>query len=300
MQASDPFVLRHLQVDADGVAIHLVEGGAMEKPAVLFLHGWPECWVAFEQVMAGLASEARVVAIDLPGVGGSVDPPAAYDKRTLAGYVREVIAQLGLQHVTLVGHDVGGMIVYAFLQAWPAELARAVIMNTVIPGIDPWDDVERNPHIWHFAFHAVPRLPETLVEGRQEDYFNFFYDALSANRHGVASQARRAYAAAYARPQALHAGFEWYRAFAQDVRDNRAAHGQRVDTPLLYLRGEKEQGIELARYASGLRAAGMQALQTGTMGGSGHFAPDEQPRAVISALRSFMGFTGREDRRHAP
>lgn len=244
--------------------------------------------MAFEQVMAGLITEAHVVAIDLPGVGGSLDPSAACDKRSLAGYVREVIAQLGLQHVTLVGHDVGGMIVYAFLQAWPGELARAVIMNTVIPGIDPRDDVERNPHIWHFAFHAVPQLPETLVEGRQADYFNFFYDALSANRNGVGERARHAHAAAYARAQALHAGFEWYRAFPKDVRDNRDAHGQRVDTPLLYLRGEEEQGIELPRYVSGLRAAGMSSLQAGTIPDSGHFAPDEQPQAVVSALRSFM------------
>jgi pimeloyl-ACP methyl ester carboxylesterase len=288
MQASDPFVLRHLQVEVDGAGIHLVEGGPADKPALLFLHGWPECWVAFEQVMAGLAGEARVVAIDLPGVGDSVDPPNAYDKRTLAGYVRGVIAQLGLHHVTLVGHDVGGMIVYAFLQTWPGELARAVIMNTVIPGIDPWDDVERNPHIWHFAFHAVPQLPETLVEGHQADYFDFFYDALSASRNGVGAHARRAYAEAYARPEALRAGFEWYRAFPQDVRDNRDASGRRVDTPLLYLRGDKEQGIALPRYIGGLRAAGMSALQAGTIPGSGHFAPDEQPQAVASALRSFM------------
>jgi pimeloyl-ACP methyl ester carboxylesterase len=289
MQASDPLALRHLQVDVDGVTIHLVDGGAAEKPAVLFLHGWPECWVAFEQVMAGLITEARVVAIDLPGIGGSVIPPIAYDKRALAGYVRGVIAQLGLHRVTLVGHDVGGMIVYAFLQAWPGELARAVIMNTVIPGIDPWDEVQRNPRIWHFAFHAVPQLPETLVEGHQADYFGFFYDALSANRGGVDEHARRAYAAAYASPQALHAGFEWYRAFPKDARDNRDAHGRQVDTPLLYLRGEKEQGIDLPRYVSGMRAAGMSALHADTVPASGHFAPDEQPQALVSALRSFMG-----------
>lgn len=288
MQASDPISLRHLQVDVDGVAIHLVESGAADKPAILFLHGWPECWVTFEWVMAGLITEARVVAIDLPGVGGSVVPPVAYDKRTLAGYVRGVIARLGLRHVTLVGHDVGGMIVYAFLQAWPGELAHAVIMNTAIPGIDPWDEVERNPHIWHFAFHAVPQLPETLVAGHQEDYFRFFYDALSANRDGVGEHARRAYAAAYASPQALRAGFEWYRAFPKDAKDNRASPGQRVETPVLYLRGEKEQGIELARYANGLRDAGLSVLQVGTISASGHFAPDEQPQAVVSALRSFM------------
>ena len=70
--------------------------------------------------------------------------------------------------VTLAGHDAGGQIVYAYLHAYPEDLARAVIMNVAIPGLDPWDEVKRNPHIWHFAFHAVPELPEIcdhLVKG---------------------------------------------------------------------------------------------------------------------------------------
>jgi pimeloyl-ACP methyl ester carboxylesterase len=288
MHASDAPFPRHRQLHIDGAAIHVVEGGAMDKPAVLFLHGWPECWVAFEQVMDGLVADAHVVAIDLPGVGGSDVPPVANDKRTLAKYVLGVIAQLGLRQVTLVGHDIGGMITYAFLRAWPGELARAVIMNTVIPGVDPWYEVERNPHIWHFAFHAVPRLPETLVAGHQADYFAFFYEALSASRGGVSEGARRAYAEAYARSQALQTGFEWYRAFAKDAQDNRDVHGQRVDTPLLYLRGEKESGIDLDRYVGGLRAAGMANVRGGVIPGSGHFAPDEHPQAVAFTLRSFM------------
>ncbi len=289
MAAIDSFPLRHLQLDVQDVAVHVIEGGDETKPAVLFLHGWPECWMVFERVMSALAGEAHVCAMDLPGVGQSTDSPGAYDKRTLSGYVRAVIARLGLRPVTLVGHDVGGMIVYAFLHAWPGELERAVIMNTAIPGVDPWEDVERNPHIWHFAFHAVPRLPELLVDGHQSDYFSFFHDALAADPRGVDEHDRRACAEAYASPSALHAGFEWYRAFPKDVRHNRDTRGQRVETPVLYLRGEKERGIELARYVSGLRAAGVRQLQAETIAGSGHFAPNEQPEAVASALRRFVG-----------
>jgi pimeloyl-ACP methyl ester carboxylesterase len=147
--------------------------------------------------------------------------------------------------------------------------------------------VERNPHIWHFAFHAVPQLPETLVAGHQAEYFAFFFDALSARRDGLGPQARRVYAAAYAQPQALHAGFEWYRAFGKDAQHNRDALGQ-VKTPVLYLRGEAERGIELQRYVDGLREGGLAHVHGGLVPASGHFAPDEQPEAVASALRTFM------------
>jgi pimeloyl-ACP methyl ester carboxylesterase len=176
---TDPHSLRHRKIAVDGASIHIVEGGAAGRPAILFLHGWPESWKLFEQIMLPLSAKAHVVALDLPGIGASVTPPDANDKRTLARYVHGVLTALNLQHVTFVGHDVGGMIVYAYLHVYPETLQRAVIMNVVIPGLDPWFDVVRNPHIWHFAFHAIPELPERLVAGKQAAYFDYFYDQLA-------------------------------------------------------------------------------------------------------------------------
>ena len=72
------------------------------------------------------------------------------------------------------------MIVYPYLRSF-GDLARAVIMDVVIPGVPPWQEVVRNPYIWHLAFHSVPRLPELLVQGHQREYFDFFYDVLSAD-----------------------------------------------------------------------------------------------------------------------
>jgi pimeloyl-ACP methyl ester carboxylesterase len=275
-------------VEVEGIDVHAVEGGAADSPAVLFLHGWPEDWTAFERIMVLLAERARVVAIDLPGIGGSITPPSANDKRTLARYVRGVIQTLGLRDVTLVGHDAGGMITYAYLRAYPGELAWAVIMNTVIPGVAPWDDVKRNPHIWHFAFHAVPELPEMLVTGHEAAYFDYFYDAIAGRPGAVAASAREAYVEAYSRAEALHTGFEWYRAFRRDEADNRAAAGEHVPTPVLYLRGERERG-DMDEYLRGLRDAGVQDIRGAIVAGSGHFAPNESPDAVAALLREFVG-----------
>jgi pimeloyl-ACP methyl ester carboxylesterase len=280
--------LRHRQLEVEGVSIHLVEGGSAGRPAVLFLHGWPECWSTFEQVMILLSEAAHVVAIDLPGIGGSKGAPSSNDKRTLAKYARGVIEKLELRDVTLVGHDVGGMVVYAYLHAFPGELERAVIMNTAIPGVDPWSEVERNPHIWHFAFHAVPELPEKLVAGHEADYFAFFYDVLSARPGGVGERARRRYVEAYSTPEALHIGFEWYRAFPNDEKDNLAARGDTVHTPVLYLRGDGERA-GLDSYLEGLREGGLRNVRGRLIANCGHFSTDEQPDEVVTALRDFIG-----------
>lgn len=287
-------IFRHRQLNVDGLSIHVAEAGTAGQPAVFFLHGWPESWAAFQHVMAALSKDAHVIAMDLPGVGGSVTPPPWSDKRTLATYVRGVMERLSLNDVMLVGHDVGGMVVYAYLRASLGRVARAVIMNTAIPGVDPWQEVKRNPHIWHFGFHAVPGLPETLVAGHQAAYFDFFYDRLAADPAGVSEESREAYVDAYVRTSALRAGFDWYRAFDQDEQDNAEASRGRDATPLLYLRGERDPGLGLEKYVSGLRAAGMTNVRGGVIEGSGHFAPDEQPERVATAVREFMdGWTAR-------
>jgi pimeloyl-ACP methyl ester carboxylesterase len=280
-------MLRHRSVSVDGLPVHVAEQGDAGLPAVLLLHGWPESWAAFTRVMELMGDELRLVAVDLPGIGESTSPPPSHDKRTLARYVRGLIRDLDLHDVTLVGHDVGGQIVYACLRECPDDVVLAVIMNVAVTGVDPWSDVVRNPHIWHFAFHAVPGLPELLVEGHQAAYFDYFFDAIAARPGAVGVHARQIYLRANASPGALHTGFEWYRAFPRDEEDN-ARDRTPVSTPVLYLRGEAEQGLELARYVTGLREAGLTALEAATIPDSGHFALDEQPEAVASALLAFI------------
>ncbi|MEO8178392.1 MAG: alpha/beta hydrolase [Deltaproteobacteria bacterium] len=286
-------VFVHRSVDADGLSIHVAElreeGRAdTERPGILFLHGWPENWSAFQGILPRLSREFRVAAIDLPGIGESCTVPPSGDKRTLARYVRAVLRELGWKNVSLVGHDAGGQIVYAYLKAYPGELSSAVILNVAVPGVGPWSEVERNPHLWHFAFHAVPGLPEQLVAGNQEAYFAFFYDAISAQPGAVPEFARQRYAESYRRPEALRAGFEWYRAFRQDQRDNAALKQQQVSTPVLYLRGGAERGIELERYLAGFREHGFHQLSGDTIAGSGHFIPDEQPELLAKRIEAFV------------
>lgn len=280
--------LQHRQVQAGALDVHVVEGGSTDAPSILFLHGWPQDASAFAPVMEALVGEAHVVAIDLPGVGGSATEAPAGDKLTLARCVRSVARALSLQDLTLFGHDAGGQIVYAYLHAFPEELRAAVIADVAVPGVLPWPEIERDPRIWHFNFHAVPELPEAMVAGRERRYFDYFFDALSARRDGVPLEARERYARSYARPAALHAGFEWYRAFAQDKQDNLAVRGQRVATPVLYLRGDADPGATLDQYVAGLRDGGLARVHGQKIAGSGHFVADEQPAALAEALRTFL------------
>lgn len=277
--------VRHAQIPVSDGTIHVAESGPGSADPIVFLHGWPEDWSAWTQIMELASGEYRCIAIDLPGVGGSSLAAPRGDKSYLAGLVHELIDALELKNVTLVGHDAGGMVTFAYLKQFPG-LRSAVILDTVIPGIPPWESVLANPYIWHFAFHSIPALPEKLVQNDVRAYFDFFYDAVSADPEAIPETARTRYAASYTRPEALTQGFEFYRAFRTDAADNARSTAANI-TPTLYLRGGSEGG-NLADYANGFRSAGVTNLTTGIIDGAGHFAPEEAPAQVWNAISSHL------------
>jgi pimeloyl-ACP methyl ester carboxylesterase len=279
---------RHTQLPIGGASLHVIEAGDPAGRPFLFLHGWPESWLGWRDVLSLAGESVRAIAIDLPGIGGSVGVASSGNKRDMAAIIHELIAALRLEHLVLVGQDVGGMVAYAYLRAYQ-DVERAVLMDTVIPGIDPWDAVLRNPFIWHFAMHSIPQLPETLVQGKQRPYFDFFYNVISAHPERITDAARAAYCEAYTPDSALTAGFDWYRAFQRDAAQNRAASkGAPCNTPTLYLRGEKEGG-DINEYLAGFRAAGMQHVEADVILDAGHFAQEEAPAEVWKRIAAFAG-----------
>lgn len=286
-------MLNHQQVAVSNGSLHVASSGAADAPAVLFLHGWPESSLAFERILQLAGKQVYALAVDLPGIGGSIIRNAPSTKRAIADCIHELVQTMGLKRLTLVGQDVGGQVVFAYLSRNAHELERAVIMDVVIPGLKPWEEVIRNPYIWHFKFHAIPKLPESLVTGKEREYFDYFYGAISAHPEAIRNAARDEYVKAYATPSALSTGFNWYRAFEQDVKDNRELIDNpiSIETPLLYLRGDHEGG-DMDKYLAGFREAGIKNLQSAIIADSGHFAPEENPEAVWEQIAAFMKQAG--------
>jgi hypothetical protein len=83
-----------------------------------------------------------------------------------------------------------------------------------------FDRLRSDPRVWHFAFHGARDVAEMLVAGREREYLRFFFDARSADPSAIDLDV---YASAYEAPGAMRAGFEVYRAFDTDARDNRDA-----------------------------------------------------------------------------
>jgi pimeloyl-ACP methyl ester carboxylesterase len=282
-------MLKHTQITVGNGIFHVVEAGSYLNSAVLFLHGWPEDWHSFEKVLKLAEKHVYALAIDLPGIGDSRMENAPFTKSDIANCIHELVSKIGLKNLTLVGHDVGGQVVYSYLRNYAKELQGAVIMNVAVPGVKPWDDVIRNPYIWHFSFHNVKDLPEIMVTGKERQYFDYFYQAITAHPERITDDARNGYVNAYSLPSALSTGFNWYRAFWEDSECNREriTNGMPIETPLLYLRGEHESG-NIEQYVAGFKEAGITNVQSGIIPDSGHFAPEEQPEEVWKQIAAFL------------
>ena len=180
------------------------------------------------------------------------------------------------------------MIAYSYLRQY-VDAAQVVIMDTVIPGVDPWPEVLRNPYIWHFALHAIPALPETLVQGRQAEYFDFFFDVLSADPSKITPQARAEYVAAY-RPSRADRGVRLLPGVCPGRQDNpRPVRPPWIPRCSTCARTRRRQHHELRRRVPRCRG---QACTTALVPNAGHFT-QEAPAAIWRLIKDVGGVSAR-------
>src|SRR4051794_1878195 len=276
-----PAGFRTQGIQTNGVTLHVRVAG--QGPAALLLHGYGETGDMWAPLAADLARSRTVVAPDLRGMGLSSRPEGGYDKKTQGQDIVGVLDTLRIERADLVCHDIGNMVGYAFAAQYPARVTRLVLMDAPLPGVGPWDEILKNPLLWHFRFGG-PDM-ERLVEGRERIYLDRFWNEFSADPKAFGEASREHYAKLYAQPGAMRAGFAQFAAFDQDARDNQAflAAGK-LAMPVLAVGGEKSFGPTMAAV---MRFAATD-VQEVVIPGSGHWLMEEQPGATVAAVRAFL------------
>jgi pimeloyl-ACP methyl ester carboxylesterase len=269
-------------IQANGVSLYVRTGG--HGPAVVLLHGYGETGDMWTPLAADLTRDHHVIVPDLRGLGLSSKPPGGFDKKTQASDIADMLAVLGVVQIDLVAHDIGNMVAFQFAAQHPEQVRRLVLIDAPVPGVGPWDEILKNPLLWHFRFGG-PDM-ERLVAGRERIYLDRFWNEFSADPSKFDEAARTHYAQLYALPGAMHSGFAQFAAFDQDAADNRAwlATGTRLTMPVLAVGGEKSFGTTMATV---MRAAATD-VREGVIPGSGHWIMEENPQATIALVRGFL------------
>jgi pimeloyl-ACP methyl ester carboxylesterase len=250
-------------VEANGVKLHYLVTG--QGDPVLLLHGFGQSSQMWRPLMRELARNHTVIAADLRGAGQSDAPPEGYKK------------------ASIVGHDIGMMVTYAYAVQFPHDVQKVVLLEALLPGVGEWTRTWPRDQ-WHMHFYG--KTPEALVQGRERIYLEHFWNDFAADRAKSIPEAdRKVYAAEYARPNHVRAGMQWFQTLDEDAREFHEYAAKPLTMPMLVLAGEKGSGEALVKQA--------QLIGTDVQGtfvpGAGHWLLEEAPGYVIPKIVEFLG-----------
>jgi pimeloyl-ACP methyl ester carboxylesterase len=251
-------------------------------PVVVLIHGYAENSDSWAPLAADLMRDHTVVVPDLRGIGKSSKPEGGYDKKTQAKDIRAVVTGLGYDKTFVVAHDIGNMVAYAYAAMYPDKVERLVVMDAPIPGIEPWNEILLNPGVWHFNFRGPDA--ERLVAGRERIYFDRIWNDFTGDPSKPDEATRNFFAATYAQPGGMRAGFAQFTAFSQDAKDNKIFEQVKLTMPVLAVGGKKSfgplQAVIMRHVATNVREA--------VVAGSGHWLMEERPAYTVALIRNFL------------
>jgi pimeloyl-ACP methyl ester carboxylesterase len=160
--------VEHHFVTVDGIRLHVAEAG--EGEPVVLLHGWPQHWWSWRELIGPLSERYRVICPDIRGMGWSDLPRTGYSLRRLLADLLGLMDALGLDRVRLVGHDWGSLIGYGACVWEPERIERFVPLG----GVHLWSAAAGAPpllyarpwHVYLLATPAGPRLVERIAVNR--------------------------------------------------------------------------------------------------------------------------------------
>ncbi|MBX5041194.1 alpha/beta hydrolase [Rhizobium lentis] len=275
--------------DVDGVKLHYLKGG--HGPLVLLVHGFGQTWYEWHQLMPLLAKDYTVVAIDLPGLGLSSAP------KSYAGQdVAQIIHKFAKSHsdgkpFDLISHDIGNWNTYPMVVENQADFKHVVFMEAPLPDEDIYTFPAFSPTgeslVWHFSFFAAGnRLPETLIAGKERQFFEHFIRAHAVNQAVFTPELLDLYARSYAKPQSLNAAMEYYRALNETQRRNVPLFQKKLTMKTMAIGGGSPVSVgqyqldQLAKYAVDSKGV--------VLPNCGHWVPEECAEAFNSTVVNFL------------
>jgi pimeloyl-ACP methyl ester carboxylesterase len=289
----------HHYAELSEATIHYVSRG--EGKPILFLHGFPQFWFLWRRQLADLGENHAVYAADMRGYNLSSKPedPEAYRMRHLLTDIRGLVEELDVAPLTLVGHDWGGIVSWAFALKHPELLERLVIIDGPPPFT--WNRDLRESPKQRAAVNYMIELSKASPEPEEMLAANDFsmVDEIMLRIGGRDAQLsdfeRSIYHEAWRRPGALRGGLNYYR--AARMGEQVAAGGvpeeyeakirsQQVEVPTLVIWGENDAAL-LPTLTRGL-SEWVPRLRVELIPGAGHWVPYERPDEVNRLIREFV------------
>jgi epoxide hydrolase 4 len=286
--------IRHAEAEVNGVRLHYAAAGA--GPLVMFVHGFPEFWYEWRRQLVEFGRDHLAVAPDMRGYNLSSRPADVEDYVVpkLIEDIRALAEHLGHRRFTLVAHDWGGAVAWAFAMVHPGMLERAVLINAPHPAVFArllHNDPAQQKASQYMLLFRSPQA-EAMLSADDHQALRMALGDVWDKR--FTDDDRRMYLEAWSRPGGLTGGLNWYRAArvgppsgdapAQGLID--PAKLPVIDVPTLVIWGEQDRALttgNLDGLDKHVRNLTIRRVPDGT-----HWVVHEQPELINREIRNFM------------
>jgi pimeloyl-ACP methyl ester carboxylesterase len=276
----------HRYLETGRLGVHIAEAGS--GPPVLLLHGWPQHWYAWRELIPLLAGSWHLICPDLRGFGWTDAPASGYRTADLAADMVALLDALELDQADVIGHGEGGRAGFELCLSQPARVRRLVTLGAMHP----------YPSLWLFAPHAwrywwTPLVETSWLGGRVVRHLptvaRVVLRASAADRAALSDAVIEEFVASVREPARARASerlmheFAYHEMIPALLGANRS---RRLRTPTLMLNGERDFFVP----ARALGRPGLYAddLRIQVIPGAGHLLAEECPQQVAVAADAFL------------
>ncbi|HYB82242.1 MAG TPA: alpha/beta hydrolase, partial [Mycobacterium sp.] len=260
--------------------------GSADGPAVMLVHGFPENWWEWHELIGPLAADGyRVLCPDLRGAGWSSAPRSRYTKSEMAEDLAAVLDHLNVATVKLVAHDWGGPVAFIMMLRHPEKVTGFFGVNTSTPWVRR--DLGMLRHMWRFWYQipmSLPVIGPRVIADPKGRYLRTL-----AGGFGVPEEDVRMYIECMRQPGHAEAGSRWYRTFQtkEMLRWMRGEYDDAcVEVPVRWLSGTEDPVITpdlLDGYADRISDFDVELVD-----GVGHWIVEQRPELVLDRIRAFL------------
>ena len=285
----------HFAELSNGMRLHYAQAGV--GPTILFVHGFPEFWYGWRELLGRFGTDHRAVAPDMRGYNLSGKPPEVrdYRPRLLVEDLRLLLEHLQCRECVMVAHDWGGAVAWNFAAAHPQYLSHLVIVNAPHPVTFARElqhsQAQRQASAYMNLFRSA-KAERVLSEDGFARLQRMTLDAWAANGGSATREDREAYCAAWSQPGALTGALNYYRASPLHPPEAGESVLQpdpdafRVRVPTLVIWGERDEAL-LPGMLDGLDEL-VDSLRIVRIARGSHWVVHEAPRVVEALIRGFI------------
>ncbi|TFG01663.1 MAG: alpha/beta hydrolase [Promethearchaeota archaeon] len=275
-------------VDINGIKLHTVIIGSGEP--LMLLHGFPDFWYGWRDIILGLKDKYRLIVPDMRGYNLSDKPEGVenYTLEILVNDIKRLSDALNLGKFSLAGHDWGGPVAWGFAEKYPESLKKLILCNgphLVVMRKALGKSKSQQKASSYILEFIKPNSEKKLMDNNFQ-FLKMVVFGMVKKKNAISEFDKEKYIEAWSQPGAINAGLNYYRATFESLGKTDDWTGI-INVSTLVIHGMKDIALtpkileDLSDYVKDLKIVEVE--------NASHWVMVDEPELVISNIKEFLG-----------